>query len=481
MTHKKISSINLAGLFSVLIVILSLNGCASTKVDNVSRGADFQFRPGYPELRAVASGYLDENDNSIISIAAEVVYGSLVYTKTDGDFVASAQIEVQIANKDSLNSPTRTEHINIDISEQNPNIRYSQDTELIQKEYEVEPGTFLVDIIITDAKSQKSSYRSEEVYIPSPTQKVSNITNIQLLTKLDAKKDSVFIPQTTYDIPSSVDSLKFSFQITNNKPDSPITINAKLLKFNADTTVAWPMTFSNHYSSSIQYKGIEYDRFEVVNSTRRVLTDPGSVLIELVFPGLAKGNYRLEVESEETGDDDSQIYRARDFSVKTPNYPSLKTPKELAEPLIYLMSEKEHKKLMSIQSQDSLKKAIDKFWLSNIKNSKTAGSVISLYYERVEEANKQFSNFKEGWKTDLGMIYILFGPPWYVDKSLDMMRWSYSYNTSDPELNFFFKTPKIKNKYFPFDNYLLSRDNMYYNIQYQQIQMWLSGLILNRL
>ncbi len=481
MTKNKYSSSRLAFLIPLLLILLIFNNCGSTNIDNVNRGSDFQYRPGYPELRAVANGYLDEDDNAIISIAAEVVFGSLVYTKKDGYFVANANMDVQIINKDSLNNIARVEHFKIDINEKNPNIRYSQDTYLIQKEFIVEPGNYFVDIILIDEKSQKPTVRTEEVFIPNPKQLISNITNIQLLSKNNAETDTVFTPQTTFDVPSAIDSLKFSFQITNNKPETPITINARLLKFNADTTVAWPMTFGNHYSSSIQYKGIEYDRFEVLNSTRRVLTDQGSVLIELVFPGLPKGNYRLEVESEKTSEDDIEIYKARDFSIKTPNYPSLKTARELAEPLIYLMSDKEHEKLMSIQSQDSLKKAIDKFWLSNVKNSKIASNVISLYYERVEEANKQFSNFKEGWKTDLGMIYILFGPPWYVDKSLDMMRWSYSYDTSDPEYNFYFKTPKIKNKYFPFDNYLLTRSNAYYNIQYQQIQMWLSGLIMNRL
>ena len=33
------------------------------------------------------------------------------------------------------------------------------------------------------------------------------------------------------------------------------------------------------------------------------------------------------------------------------------------------------------------------------------------YYERVRYANNEFAHFIEGWKTDRGMIHILFGPP----------------------------------------------------------------------
>ena len=111
-----------------------------------------------------------------------------------------------------------------------------------------------------------------------------------------------------------------------------------------------------------------------------------------------------------------------------------------------------------------------------------AKSVISLYYERVEQANKQFTSFKEGWKTDLGMIYILFGPPWYVDRYLNTMAWSYSYDRTDPRYNYVFERPNMRNEYYPFDNYLLQRNQGYFNIQYRQIQLWLSGGILtNRL
>ena len=57
-------------------------------------------------------------------------------------------------------------------------------------------------------------------------------------------------------------------------------------------------------------------------------------------------------------------------------------------------------------------------WLTKTKaleNIKFGDSV-----EEIEEANKQFSNYKEGWKTDMGMMYILFGPPWYIESTLEM-------------------------------------------------------------
>ena len=39
------------------------------------------------------------------------------------------------------------------------------------------------------------------------------------------------------------------------------------------------------------------------------------------------------------------------------------------------------------------------------------------YYRRVSYANENFDGWKDGWETDRGMIYILFGPPDQVERT----------------------------------------------------------------
>src|SRR5699024_11656675 len=117
------------------------------------------------------------------------------------------------------------------------------------------------------------------------------------------------------------------------------------------------------------------------------------------------------------------------------------------------MGEGDHEEMMKISDPDSLKAAVDRFWLKNIGNQNKARQVIKKYYQRVVEANKQFSNFKEGWKTDLGMIYILFGPPWYVEDHLKTLPWYIAYITNVREYSYYFNKTKLKNMYYPFFYY----------------------------
>ncbi|MEX0845074.1 MAG: GWxTD domain-containing protein [Balneolaceae bacterium] len=468
-----------AFLTILLFALLFLLSCSNEYYDSIDRGEGYNYRPGYPELRLAATGYVNEEDETNIIVSGDIVYGSLVYSDRDDVFKAEVIIEIQISKVNEYKRVTivARDEFTETITSENERIIYSQDVFTFEKEFSIAPGLYNVQVSVVDKSSGQQSIRSARTELPDPEDDNSHITEIRILGKKSSDQESSFKPATTYDIPSSYDSLRFVFQVTNNDPDKPIELESQLIRFRSDTSIARPINFNNYSPSSISYLGIDYNDYEVIQSSKRELNQPGSVIIEFGFKDLKRGNYRLEVSS--TQGNESEIFKGRDFSIKSANYPSLKTARELAKPLYYIMTNKEYEQIMAINNADSLKKAIDRFWLSNIQNSSTAKNVISLYYERVEEANKQFSNFKEGWKTDPGMIYILFGPPWYSDIISKQMYWSYSYNREDPEKNFVFNQTKLNSKFYPFNNFILERSNYYYTIQAQQIERWRTGLILN--
>lgn len=463
-------------LLSIFPAALLLS-CARSFNPDIERGSSYKFRDGYPEVRISAIGFLDENDEPGINIAADIVYGSLVYKQKGDSLEAKFALEIQIIPKEKSEGIAKTQQKIISITRKNQDIVHSQELYTYETRIPVKPGTYQINVTVIDQNSDKQLTRQTQTYIPDPTDEVSNLTNIQMLGRNLDESPGSWSAITTYDVQGAVDSLMFRLQVTNNSSEEPLTINAELVKYESDTTVARPMHYNGYSPSSIQYKGIDYDEEETIQSTRRVLTQPGSVLIEYKFAQQERGNYRFQVT---TDSGDEELFKARDFSVKSKNYPSIKSPEELARPLAYLMGNKEYDRLLAIKDPDSLKQEVDRFWLKNLNNKNKARQVIQMYYQRVEEANKQFSNFKEGWKTDPGMIYVLFGPPWYVNKHLDIMTWSYSYNRNNPDYNYNFRTPKLPSEFYPFHNYLLLRHQYYFNIQYQQTQLWLSGQILTR-
>ena len=458
-----------------VVLVSSILSCNNAYIAEVDRAGDYDYQPGYPELRVVGAGFVDvDTDSSFIELTAEVVYASLVFKNIDGLFSSEIELDVQVVDQvqpDRILGTTNTTYI---ISDSSSFVVNSQDSYQIFKRIPVPPGAYNVRVILRDASNERESFRRLEIEIPNPSESRSYLTNIQVFAK-DEEEGPAFEPVTTYNLSETSDSVRLVFQVTNNRVNEPQTIDTRLIKFESDTMQARPMSWPDYTPASLPYKGIDYGEYEVINTSKRILTDAGTVTIELFFENLKRGNYRFEVRTQVSGE---EVFKARDFSIKSPHYPSLRTPRELAAPLIYIMREEEHAELMAISDPKEQKYAVDRFWLSNIKNTAKARQVIELFYERVEEANKQFSNYKEGWKTDMGMMYVLFGPPWYVQRSLGEEKWAYSHNLYDFETNFIFVAPRIKNKFYPFENYQLVRNQQYFSIQYQQVQKWLSGSIL---
>ncbi len=90
------------------------------------------------------------------------------------------------------------------------------------------------------------------------------------------------------------------------------------------------------------------------------------------------------------------------------DYPRTKSEESLAEPLFYVTTLTEYRLLMSESNQ---KRAVDDFWLNRTNSMDRSRELIRVYYNRVLYSNLYFTAEREGWKTDRGMLFILFGPP----------------------------------------------------------------------
>ncbi len=464
------------------MLIFSALGCSSTQPVEVERGTEFndsyhREEDGHPELRLTAMGFLSETDEGVITVTADIENRSLIYRHLDGKTSADIEIMITIVGAEGkryLESYTETKTIENEVY--GPFI--AANITRYEKDIGVPPGRYKVFFSITDKASDSETIREIYTTVPDPAEEIVDLTSVQLFTKSPDKPEKGYEPITTYNVSTNSDSLRFVVQVANTRPGEPLLVRSRLVRFDSDTTTARGASHPDYSVSSLPYRGIDYRNEENMEQTQRILDQSGIVMIEFHHERPERGNYRFEVAAERA-DGEEEILRGRDFSVKGENFPRVESPRELAEPLVYLMSEQEYKKMMAIEDPYELKEAVDRFWLENVGSVNKAKEVISRYYERVEEANRQFTNFKEGWKTDRGMIYILFGPPVRIERYLNAQHWLGSSDTRDTRYNFMFRRTRIPSSHYPFDNYILQRSQAYHTYQYQQVQLWRTGRILN--
>lgn len=117
------------------------------------------------------------------------------------------------------------------------------------------------------------------------------------------------------------------------------------------------------------------------------------------------------------------------------DFPQVKSEEDLAGPLFYVATLTEYKK---IKNASNLKLAVDDFWLQRNPSTDRARELIRVYYSRVLYANLYFTAEREGWKTDQGMVFILFGPPDRMQDSGREQRWYYISRKQNKVIEFIF-------------------------------------------
>jgi len=127
-------------------------------------------------------------------------------------------------------------------------------------------------------------------------------------------------------------------------------------------------------------------------------------------------------------------------------YPELNNKAQMVFALRYLNSKKE----FSLMLQDEPEHTVQEFWFFEGRSKERSTQMMKTYYSRVLRANELFTSYKEGWKTDRGMMFIIYGPPDHIYNEADREVWEYGSDASYNDLRFDFiitKTPLNPQEY----------------------------------
>ena len=96
---------------------------------------------------------------------------------------------------------------------------------------------------------------------------------------------------------------------------------------------------------------------------------------------------------------------------------AVKDIEKAIEQMVYIATPSE---MDSLRDEKSAEKRVEKFkefWKKKDPSLATEeNEVMNEYFRRVEFANKNFSHYLEGWKTDMGMVLIILGEPSNVER-----------------------------------------------------------------
>ena len=154
------------------------------------------------------------------------------------------------------------------------------------------------------------------------------------------------------------------------------------------------------------------------------------------------------------------------------SYPQAKTLLDLVNPVRYITTNEEYE---AILASDNLKKSVDAYWLNIGDNPERARELIRAFYSRVQYANTYFTSYLEGWKSDRGMCYIVYGPPDVVYRSTATETWLYGEEGNYNSLSLTFT--RVVNPFITND-YRLNRSGSLKTSWYRAVEYWRQGRVL---
>jgi GWxTD domain-containing protein len=159
---------------------------------------------------------------------------------------------------------------------------------------------------------------------------------------------------------------------------------------------------------------------------------------------------------------DTNAARGIAFRVSSASYPKMTRIEDLSSSLVYITTAEEADQLRAAGGD---KAKFDKVVLDITRDKDRAKALIRNYFRRVELANIYFTSYKEGWKTDRGMMYLIFGLPDEVNRNGQYEVWTYK------NMNSKFTFVKTGSVYDP-DYYVLERNKRFADTWYYTIDMW---------
>lgn len=150
------------------------------------------------------------------------------------------------------------------------------------------------------------------------------------------------------------------------------------------------------------------------------------------------------------------------FLIKKEPFPKYNKLSDLKGPLLFVTTREENDQI-GAAGEDKSK--FDKVILDITNDKERAKNFMRNYFRRVEFANQFFTSYKEGWKTDRGMIFLVFGAPDEVMLNGQQEIWAYK----NPRQQFAFT--KAGSVYHP-DHYVLVRDKQYTEDWYMTVDLW---------
>ncbi len=332
----------------------------------------------------------DSTGKSRLYITMKVPNDELQFLKTDNGYEAEYEFSIVVFNK-------KGDQVEGKSFRRKAAVKQYKDTNsnrIFQQFYtgvDLPPGEYKIILGLTDLDTKKTGRRKEKIEVRDFHKGGLELSDIIFVQRKNLRNSQLsdLSPEVEESISDTTKQMFAYFEAYSPRNFDKYQVSYKLLNF--------------------RRKKIAEAKMEATKTGWRT-----KIFIPIDIAHLDLARYKLALTVKGGG---KKKRVERFFHVRNLQVPlAITNLDEAIEQLQYIASRKEMKKLRNAP-KDKKKEYFEAFWKAKDPTPGTeTNELMDEYYRRVEFANQHFSGFRESWKTDMGMISILFGPPNNVER-----------------------------------------------------------------
>ena len=337
-------------------------------------------------------------DESRLDVFVQMGYDNLSFVKQGETFGASYEITITVHDSAGVlvSEKSWSDDVKGLTSEQSS---ASSGYVIQQRSLTVRPGRYQVMVVVRDLDSKTSKRTARECVVPDFSGSAFALSDIMLLSRFSTKGGRKSItPNIAPNVGNIPDAFYAFLEVYSRLADDSVRFVGRVVTKKGDVVLQVD-------STQFMRKG-KNEAFLRVPNTSLPLGD--YVLLVAAYPAKApRDRDTLALASA-----------SRPFIFRWRGLPRGTKDIDMAiEQLQYIARDSEMTELKSAVTVEEKQKKFLEFWKKRDPNPSTPrNEKMEAFYARVDYANRHFTHYREGWRTDMGLVYIILGPPSSVER-----------------------------------------------------------------
>jgi GWxTD domain-containing protein len=345
------------------------------------------------EALSFSAGQADQPDKARLDLFIQVGYDNLTFLKEGDQYQASYELTTVILDsaRNQINDVTWRDEVR--------GLTYDESVasgaaKISTRSFLLNPGKYSVQIMLRDNENREDKKVSREILIPPYGHRQFSLSGAMLVARISRQEGRTSItPLVSSNVGSLADSFAVFFEAYNNG-------RADSVRFHA---------------------GLTDKKDEEVLGTDTAIVCPAGrsgLIMTLHHASLPLGDYKLVVRAARVRDSEPLALSTRPVIVRWRGMPFSTNSLDAAiDQLKYIARSAELDSMKEASTTEEKARLFHEFWKKRDPNPNTPRNErMEMYYSRIDYANKHFSKYREGWRTDMGMVFIIWGPPSNVER-----------------------------------------------------------------